>query len=138
MKNLKVLLFVLGISWGLGFFSTPILSAQTPQDVLKQIETSIKEKNAAQLSKYFNNSLEITLLEYEKVCSKDQAYLVVKDFFSQKPVTQFKLIHIGGSGEAWYGMGIYETSSDSYDANVFIKKYGNVYLIDRLRFEEKN
>lgn len=114
------------------------LVAQSPQDVMKGIETAIKNKDAIQLSQFFNKDLEITLLEYEKVCSKNQAQLVVKDFFSKNPLTKFNMIHVGGSGDAWYGMGLYESGSTQFDTNVFIKKYGTVYLIDRIRFENKD
>lgn len=115
-----------------------LVQAQTPQDVLRNIENAIKSKDALVLSNYFNKDLEITLLEYEKVCSKNQAQLVIKDFFAKNPLTKFNMIHVGGSGDAWYGMGVYESSGNQYDTNVFIKKYGNVYLIDRIRFENKN
>jgi len=113
------------------------INAQTPQEVLKGIETAIKNKDAVQLSQYFNKDLEITLLDYEKVCSKNQAQMVMKDFFARNPVSKFNLIHIGGSGDAWYGMGMYESNGNQFDTNVFIKKYGSVYLIDRFRFEDR-
>jgi hypothetical protein len=114
------------------------IQAQSPQDVMKSIEAAIKNKDAVQLSQFFNKELEITLLDYEKVCSKSQAQLVVKDFFSKNPLSKFNLIHVGGSGDAWYGMGLYESVNSQFDTNVFIKKYGAVYLIDRIRFENKD
>ena len=112
-------------------------NAQTPQEIFKSIEAAIKGNDVVALSQYFNNNLEITLLDYEKVCSKNQAQMVVKDFFARNPLTKFNMIHVGGSGSAWYGMGTYETASRQFDTNVFIKKYGSVYLIDRIRFEDR-
>jgi hypothetical protein len=129
-------------------FITPLLFAlilctggkaigQTPQEIFKSIEAAIKGKDVVALSQYFNNNLEITLLDYEKVCSKNQAQMVIKDFFARNPLSKFNMIHVGGSGEAWYGMGTYESVNRQFDTNVFIKKYGGVYLIDRIRFEDR-
>jgi hypothetical protein len=111
--------------------------AQTPQEIFKSIETAIKGNDLVALSQYFNSNVEITLLDYEKVCSKNQAQMVIKDFFARNPLTKFNMIHVGGAGTAWYGMGTYETASRQFDTNVFIKKYGSVYLIDRIRFEDR-
>lgn len=114
------------------------LTAQSPQEVMKSIESAIKNKDAVVLSQFFNKDIEITLSEDEKVYSKNQAQLVIKDFFSRNPLTRFNMIHVGGAGDSWYGMGMYESASGQFDTNVFIKKYGSVYLIERIRFENKD
>lgn len=121
----------------LALYSGGKIVGQTPQEIFKSIESAIKGKDVVALSQYFNNNLEITLLDYEKICSKNQAQMVIKDFFARNPLSKFNMIHVGGSGEAWYGMGTYESVNRQFDTNVFIKKYGGVYLIDRIRFEDR-
>lgn len=123
--------------FALALYSGGKTVGQTPQEIFKSIEAAIKGKDMVALSQYFNNNLEITLLDYEKVCSKNQAQMVIKDFFTRNPLSKFNMIHVGGSGEAWYGMGTYESVNRQFDTNVFIKKYGGVYLIDRIRFEDR-
>jgi hypothetical protein len=122
---------------GLWIASFCALNAQAPQEIMKSIETAIKNKDVVQLSQFFNKDLEVNLLDDERVYAKNQAQLVIRDFFAKNPLTKFNMIHVGGSGDSWYGMGLYESSTGQFDTNVFIKKYGTVYLIDRIRFENK-
>ncbi|MBQ2352643.1 MAG: DUF4783 domain-containing protein, partial [Bacteroidales bacterium] len=56
--------------------------------------------NSTELSKYFNNSVEVAILETESVYSRQQAEQVVKNFFEKNSPKNFTLLHQGGKSEA--------------------------------------
>jgi hypothetical protein len=128
----------------ISFFSLVIISTvqgysqQNTDEVFKKIEQAIKAGDADGLSVFFNKSLEVTLQDKDQVYSKNQAQFVIKDFFIKHPAKSFTFIHRGNSQDRYYGMGTFESSNGKFDTNVFIKKYGDVYFIDQIRFEEGN
>lgn len=129
MKLIFTLLFVL-----LTFCST--LRAQNSTDeVFHQIELAIKKGDATALSSYFNSMLDLTIIDKEQTYSSSHAMYVVKEFFMNYPVRSFSILHKGNSGDNVYAVGSYISTKGAFDTNIFIKKYGNAYKINQLRFE---
>ncbi len=54
-----------------------------------EVINAIKSGNAAEVAKYFDSTVELTLPEKSSSFSKSQAQLVLRDFFNQNPGKKF-------------------------------------------------
>jgi len=109
-----------------------------PADVLDNIASGIRTGNAAAVAQYFDNNVDITILDKESVYSKAQGQMVIKDFFQKYPVTSFNLIHRGTSSEgSLYGIGNLTTSSQTFRVYYYVKSKGNAFLLQEIRFEKQ-
>ena len=107
-------------------------------DVLDNIAGAIRSGDSKQISKYFDNNVELTILERESSYSRTQAEMVLKDFFSKNPVQSFDLIHRGTSGEgSAYGIGKMKTSSQTLRVYYYVKQKGNQSVLQEMRFEKQ-
>lgn len=102
-----------------------------------EIGGALKSGNSTQLAKYFDSSVEVTLLNSEAVYSKSQAEMVIKKFFSSNRPSSYKTVHNGNSGGAKYQIGELSTSTGTYRTYVYAKQNGSSYVIQEIRIEKK-
>lgn len=106
------------------------------QEVLEKVNKAIENADAAELSEYFNTSLDISLPDSDKTMSKAHATQVIKSFFKDNPVKSYKVNHTGSSREATkYIIGTYISGNKSYKTYVLLKETSGKYLIVQLQFE---
>ena len=110
--------------------------AQTLEATLTEIERAIVAGDAQALSRYFNRDVEINIEDKEQVYNKTQAAYVTREFFMKYPVKTFRLLHKGSSGDRFYAVGEYFSLRGKFDTNIFIKKSGNEYVVEALRFDK--
>ena len=115
-----IMLFVTNISFG-----------QVPG----QIITGIKSGDARMVASYFNNNVELVILDKENVCSKEQGEMILSDFFSKNKPVDFKLTHQGGS-DSVYGIGKMQTAGTNFRIYFMLKSFDNKPLIVQLRIEK--
>jgi hypothetical protein len=108
-----------------------VVNAQIPDEIVM----GIRSGNAAKLSKYFNQNVELLVLDFECSCSKSQAQQVVNDFFIKSPPTKFTIIHQGGKGDSNYAIGSLETQNGKYRVYFLIKTINQVSFIHQFRIE---
>jgi len=120
-----VLLFAILLIEGLA------VNAQIPDEII----TSIRSGNSAKLSKYFNQNVELLVLDFECSCSSSQAQQVVNDFFAKYTPTKFTIIHQGGKGDSYYAIGSLETQKGKFRVYFLIKTINQVSFIYQLRIE---
>jgi len=101
-----------------------------------EVISAIKNGNASQLSKYIDNTVEITLTVKRNIYSKSQAELVLKDFFNNNVVEDFKIVHQGNNSGVQFIMGILETKNGQYQTAIYLKQKGNRQVLQELRFEK--
>lgn len=111
------------------------LSSFAQRGNIDQVVVALKSGNTAELSKYFDENVELTLPVKSDNYSKAQAQLVLKDFFTNNTVKGFELKHKGDSPGGQYCIGTLETSSGSFRAHVFMKTKGNKDVVKELRFQ---
>lgn len=105
--------------------------------VLDDISLAIRSGNAREVAKYFDTSVEVTIHNESKVYSKQQAEMVLKDFFTKNPVTSFNIIHKGSSNEgSQYGIGTLLTGGGSFRTYIYIKQKGDAFFVQEMRFEK--
>ena len=72
---------------------TPVLAFANPPEeaTLAAISKAISEGNADALGQYFDNSVEVAVMDSEEVYAKAKAIAVVKDFFTKNKPKSFSL-----------------------------------------------
>src|SRR4051812_25716982 len=85
------------------FFS---LSSIASLDIFDDIGNSIRSGDAPAVSRFFGNTVDLTIVNQEEVYSKVQAEQILRDFFSKNTPKSFTVIHKGESKEgARYAIG---------------------------------
>ena len=132
---MKRILYILGFaviliwSWG-------TLQAQTDK-VPEGIVLSFKAGNAAELSKFFHDNVELIILDKEDVYSRSQAEQIIRKFFSEHKPQNFKIIHQGGKDNSRYAICSLETPGKTYRVYFLMKKQDGSPYIHQLRIEEE-
>ncbi|MDD4226648.1 MAG: DUF4783 domain-containing protein [Mariniphaga sp.] len=107
--------------------------SQVPNEIIQ----SLKSGNARALSAYFNQNVELVIPESDNVYSKAQAQLIVSDFFSSYPPSNFLVIHQGGKEGAFYVIGSLVTSKGYFRVYFLLKKNEGKDFIHQLRIEKQ-
>jgi Domain of unknown function (DUF4783) len=133
MKMMKKLFFLPLI---LLFFI--VLGAnQTVEQIPNEIISSLKSGNAKILASYFNQNLELVILNDDNVYSKAQAEQIVAGFFSQNQPEKFTIIHQGGKEGAKYVIGNLTTRQSTFRVYFLLKKTADKEIIHQLRIEKQ-
>ncbi len=113
-----------------------LVSAQG--DIISQVKETIKAGSAKELSKYLNQTVDVTLNDGPQSYSKAQAEFVFRDFFKQHPPAEFTLIHQGTSkGGQIFGIGQYKSGSETYRVYMKIKAANNQQLVHEISFAKE-
>ena len=108
-----------------------ITFAQIPN----QIVEGLKSGDSKMVASHFNETIEMTILERESVCSKAQGEQILKEFFTRNKPSDFKITHQGGEGSV-YAIGQMSTSTGNFRVYFLLKPKGNTPLISQLRIEK--
>ena len=109
-------------------------SAQVPDEIVN----GIRSGNAAKLSKFFNQNVELLVLDFECSCSKSQTQQVLNEFFTKYPPSKFTIVHKGGKGDSNYIIGTLETPGGKFRVSFLIKTINQVTIIHQLRIENQS
>jgi Domain of unknown function (DUF4783) len=114
---------------------TCLLMAFRPQADIGEMIAALKVGNAAQIARLFDNTVEITLPEKSSTYSKNQAEVVLRDFFNLHPVKNFEVLHQGENGGAQYCIGTLHTKTGIYRTTVYMKRKAEKQIVQEIRFE---
>ncbi len=118
--------------------STILLIGALQDEIISEIGIAMKAGSSKELIKFCNNTVEIKIDGKSSNYSKNQAEVILKDFFFKHPSKGFKYIHQGSSPEGLkYTIGKYSYDSGDYRVVMFIKKIGDNYRIDTLNFSQE-
>jgi hypothetical protein len=107
-------------------------------DTFDDVAGAIRSSNAKEVAKYFNSSVELTVLNNEGVYSKPQAEIILKNFLAANPPKNVTIQHKGSSAQgSKYAIAVYECQQGKYRAYIFMKDSGAGMLIHELRFEKE-
>ncbi len=111
------------------------LLAFAPSYSIEQVLTALKNGNAAQLSKYFDNRVDITLPNKSDNFSRNQAEMILKDFFSSNEVKDFKVKHKGENNGSQFCIGLLQTRNGNYRTKLYMKQKGDQQLVQEIAFQ---
>ena len=103
---------------------------------INDVVNSIKAGNAAAVSKYFDNTVEITINGKSTNYSKAQGEVVLRDFFSNNTVKSFIVLHKGESGGSEFCIGTLVTSNGNYRTTLNLKQKGDKQTLQEIKFEK--
>lgn len=101
------------------------------------IVAALKTGNVEKMSKYFDNTIDVTVPGKSNSFSKGQAELVIKDFFNLNKVKNFELQHSGSNPSSNFIIGTLTTAGGTYRTTVYMRTKGDKQLIQGVEFEQK-
>ena len=124
MKNLMLLL---------------LLPASVFFSDIDNINRAIANGDAAALSQYFDDVVEIAVLDEEDMYDKAEAKSIVANFFAKHKPRSFKMAHEGVSKneDSKYTIGNLSTvDGKTFRVYVYYSITGNAYRIQEIRFDK--
>ncbi len=128
MKTKAIILLIISIS-SLAFTS----------DIIDGISTAIRSGNPRNISKYFIENIDLKVIAQEDVYSRQQAEMILKDFFTKHPVKSYTVAHKSEpKAGSQYVIGTLETENGKFRIYFLIKTTGSETLIQQFRIETEN
>ena len=97
----------------------------------------LKAGDASCVSRYFGNSVDITINSSTSTYSRTQGELVLRDFFSKNSVRDFTINHSGNSSDrpATFTIGNLQTDRNRYKVYMWLKPRDGDYVLKEIRIE---
>lgn len=114
-----------------------VLSSFGPKVGIEDVIGAMKIGNAAQMAKFFDNNVEISMPDKSNSYSKSQAEMVLRDFFATNQVKGFEIIHKGENAGSQYCIGTLQTKNGAFRTTIFMKQKGDIQVLQELRFENR-
>ncbi|MCP4313454.1 MAG: DUF4783 domain-containing protein [Bacteroidetes bacterium] len=130
-KEMNRLITILMIGFS---FMLPVKAQTVPTGLVE----AMKAGEAAQVARFFHQSLELTILEKDYMASKNQATRIMENFFKEHPPTGFKISFEGTKEKSKYAIGDLTTSNGSFRVNLFFMNKDNKRLIYYMSIEKES
>ena len=114
-----------------------MLLSFTVSSGINDIVIALKNGNASEIARYFDNTVEITLPGKSNSYSKSQGELILSDFFSNNSVKSFSILHQGENAGSQYCIGTLVTKTASFRTTIYMKQKGDKQTLQEIRFETK-
>lgn len=114
-----------------------LLSSFTLFSSIDEVISAMKAGNAANIARFFDNTVEIEMPDKSNSYGKSQAQLVLSDFFNSNTVKSFDVIHKGENAGSQYCIGTLITRSGAYRTTIFMKQKGERQVLQKITFENK-
>jgi len=102
---------------------------------IDDVVNALRSGDAAGIAKYFDNTVEITLPAKSNSYSRNQAEVILTDFFKNNPVKSFDVLHKGENAGSQYCIGTLATKNATYRTTVFMKQKNGKHTLQEIRFE---
>jgi hypothetical protein len=97
-----------------------------------------KKGNPADLRKYFNEMVDLSIPGFKELYSKIQASRIIKDFFSNKPISNVSVNREGNSPDgSRYTMGNITAGGKKYSLYFLLRKSKGEYRICQLHIQSE-
>ncbi len=110
-----------------------LVKAQIPDELV----LSLKTGNASGLASYFNQNIELFVLDSDDVYSRAQAEQIVSNFFNQNKASDFTIIHQSGKEDTKYAIGKLSTNNGVFRVSFLMKNDNSKPVIHQLRIEKQ-
>lgn len=113
------------------------LSSFTFFSSIDEVINGLKTGNAADIARFFDNTVELNMPEKSNSYSRSQGEMVLRDFFSTNVVKNFTVNHKGENAGSQFCIGTLVTKSGTYRTTVFMKLKGDKQLLQTITFERQ-
>lgn len=100
-----------------------------------QVLSALKSGNAVQMAKYFDSRVDISLPGKTDNYSRNQAEMVLKEFFSQNPVKSFVVKHQGENNGSQFWIGSLQTKNGNFRTKLYMKPKGDDLVVQEMAFQ---
>ncbi|MEO6916107.1 MAG: DUF4783 domain-containing protein [Chitinophagaceae bacterium] len=100
------------------------------------VVVALNEGNASNLSRYFDNRVDIGLPKKSDNYSRIQAEMIIRDFFSNNVVRNFELKYKSEKSGTNYCVGTLKTKSGDYRTTLFMKQKGDKQYLQDISFQK--
>lgn len=111
------------------------LASFKPASGIDDVISALRTGNATELSKYVDNSIEISLPDKTDTYSRAQALMILQDFFNGNGVRGFEVKHKGENGDNQFVIGTLQTRAGAFRTTVFMKTKNGKQLVREIRFQ---
>jgi hypothetical protein len=112
-----------------------ISSAFTQANGVDDVIGALRSGNATELSKYLDANVELSLPSKTDNYSRQQAVVILQDFFSNNGIKSFETKHRGDNGGSQFCIGTLITKSGNYRTTFFMTEKGGKQLVKEIRFQ---
>ena len=126
IKKIFVIMMLFGVSSNLGFSQNETLFAD--------VRSALKAGSSKELSKYFNDTIELNISGESGNYSNVHAEIYLKEFFKKYEPVSFEYAHQGSSSDGLkYAIGNYIHANGTFLVLIRAKKFNGkekIYIID--------
>lgn len=90
-------------------------------DLFSPVGKYLESGDCDKLSSWFADNLELEIQDESINCSRNQARLVLKEFFKQNPPSNFVILHKSTKDSLRYAIGQLIAGGESYNVVIYIK-----------------
>lgn len=141
MKNLTGRTFLLSVLLPL-FVLLPMLMVVGADGVSGDdfvfVERAFRTGSARELSGHFGVTVDMKILDSEEVYGKNQAELLLEDFFRRNAPISFTVTHRNVRSTSAFLIGDFQSSGGTYRVNVYLKSGGSGWQVTQLQILRKN
>lgn len=114
-------------------------SVSFKMDVIDDIAAAIRSGNPKNISKFFIDNIDLKVIEQEDIYSKQQAEMILKDFFTKHAVKSYTVNHKSQpKAGSQYVIGVLDTANGKFRTYFLIKTTGASTLIQQFKIETEN
>ena len=106
-----------------------------PTYSIEQVLDALRTGNAAQLSKYFDTRVDISLPNKSDNYSRNQAEMILKDFFASNEVKNFVVKHKGENNGSQFCIGVLQTRNGNFRTKLYMKQKGGQQVVQEIAFQ---
>ena len=118
------------------FCSIFLLSFETRMYSIDDVVSAMKNGNAAQLSRYLDERVDISLPGKSDNYSLNRAEMILKDFFANSSVKDFQVKHKGENDGAQFCFGVLVTKTGSYRTKLYMKNKADKQVLQEIGFQK--
>ena len=107
------------------------------QDVFTPISKYLQSGDYDKLSAWFADNLELDMLGAVNNCTRNQAKLIMKNFFSQYTPKKFTIIHKSGKAPMKYAVGSLNAGGERFRVILYVKTSDTSSHIEQLKVERE-
>ena len=119
------------------FFTTSVQAQRLKQDdgfaVFSSITKYMAAGDAASLSSWFADNLDVTVLSTSRNCSKKQAREILRSFFASNTPRSFQVTHRASEANKKYLIGLLNAGGELFQVTIYATSNGqDTYRIQQL------
>jgi hypothetical protein len=117
---------------------TLLLSSFSPAYSIDDVLKALRAGNATQLAKYFDTRVDISLPNKSDNFSKNQAEMILRDFFATNEVKNFEVKHKGENNGSQFCIGVLQTKNGNFRTKLYMKQKGTEQVVQEIAFQSED